>query len=90
MRANRALRGAAGHEPGRLRTPRRDRRRPRALTSFRHLRHHGVRPAALGPRGMVFTPFFAGETLINLVVQDTYCPLKEPDFKKTCVSIEKI
>jgi nitrate reductase NapA len=43
------------------------------------------------PRGMVFAPFFADETLINLVVQDVYCPLsKEPDFKKTCVSIEKI
>ena len=43
------------------------------------------------PAGMVFAPFFAEETLINLVVQDTYCPLsKEPDFKKTCVSIEKI
>lgn len=43
------------------------------------------------PEGMVFAPFFAEETLINLVVQDTYCPLsKEPDFKKTCVSIEKI
>ena len=41
--------------------------------------------------GIVFAPFFAEETLINLVVQDTYCPLsKEPDFKKTCVSIEKI
>ena len=43
------------------------------------------------PAGLVFAPFFAEETLINLVVQDTYCPLsKEPDFKKTCVSIEKI
>lgn len=43
------------------------------------------------PEGTVFAPFFAEETLINLVVQDTYCPLsKEPDFKKTCVSIEKI
>ena len=32
------------------------------------------------PAGMVFAPFFAEETLINLVVQDTYCPLsKEPD-----------
>jgi nitrate reductase NapA len=43
------------------------------------------------PQGMVFAPFFAEETLINLAVQDIYCPLsKEPDFKKTCVSIEKI
>ncbi|NPD30398.1 molybdopterin-dependent oxidoreductase [Eggerthellaceae bacterium zg-1084] len=43
------------------------------------------------PAGSVFAPFFAEETLINLVVQDTYCPLsKEPDYKKTCVRIEKI
>ena len=39
---------------------------------------------------MVFAPFFAEETLVNLAVQDTYCPLsKEPDYKKTCVSIMK-
>lgn len=43
------------------------------------------------PAGTVFAPFFAEETLINLAVQDTYCPLsKEPDFKKTCVSITKV
>ena len=43
------------------------------------------------PAGTVFAPFFAEETLINLAVQDTYCPLsKEPDYKKTCVSITKI
>ena len=43
------------------------------------------------PAGVVFAPFFAEETLINLAVQDTYCPLsKEPDYKKTCVSITKI
>ncbi|MBR5260091.1 MAG: molybdopterin-dependent oxidoreductase [Eggerthellaceae bacterium] len=43
------------------------------------------------PEGLVFAPFFAEETLVNLAVQDTYCPLsKEPDFKKTTVSIEKI
>ncbi len=43
------------------------------------------------PRGMAFAPFFADETLVNLVVQDLYCPLsKEPDFKKTCISITKI
>lgn len=42
------------------------------------------------PTGVVFAPFFAEETLINLAVQDTYCPLsKEPDYKKTCVSITK-
>lgn len=43
------------------------------------------------PEGTVFAPFFADETLVNLVVQDIYCPLsKEPDFKKTCVKIEKV
>lgn len=41
--------------------------------------------------GTVFAPFFATETLVNLAVHDYYCPLsKEPDFKKTCVKIEKI
>ena len=43
------------------------------------------------PAGMVFAPFFAEETLVNLAVQDVYCPLsKEPDYKKTCVSITKL
>ena len=43
------------------------------------------------PAGTVFAPFFAEETLINLVVQDIYCPLsKEPDYKKTCVNITKV
>ena len=43
------------------------------------------------PQGVVFAPFFAEETLVNLAVQDTYCPLsKEPDYKKTCVSITKV
>jgi nitrate reductase NapA len=43
------------------------------------------------PVGMCFAAFFKPETLINLAVQDYYCPLsKEPDFKKTCVKIEKI
>ena len=43
------------------------------------------------PAGVTFAPFFADETLVNLAVQDVYCPLsKEPDFKKTCVSIEKV
>ncbi|MBQ6585932.1 MAG: chaperone NapD, partial [Coriobacteriales bacterium] len=43
------------------------------------------------PSGTVFVPFFAEETLINLVVHDIYCPLsKEPDFTKTCVKIEKV
>lgn len=43
------------------------------------------------PRGMVFAPFFAQETLVNLAVQDYYCPLsKETDYKKTCVAIRKL
>ena len=43
------------------------------------------------PKGLVFAPFFAEETLINLATQDYYCPLsKEPDYKKTCVRIEKV
>ena len=43
------------------------------------------------PEGYLFAAFFAEETLINLVVQEAYCPLsKEPDFKKTCVRIEKL
>ncbi len=43
------------------------------------------------PAGSVFAPFFAEETLVNLAVQDIYDPLsKEPDFKKSCVRIEKL
>ena len=42
------------------------------------------------PSGVTFAPFFAEETLVNLAVHDYYCPLsKEPDYKKTCVKIEK-
>jgi nitrate reductase NapA len=42
------------------------------------------------PDGVVFAPFFAEENLINLAVEDIYCPLsKEPDYKKTVVKIEK-
>ena len=42
------------------------------------------------PEGYLFAPFFAEETLINLVQQENYCPLsKEPDYKKTCVRVEK-
>lgn len=41
-------------------------------------------------RGMLFAPFFAEEARVNMAVQDVYCPLsKEPDYKKTCVSITK-
>ena len=40
--------------------------------------------------GYLFAPFFAEETLVNLVQQENYCPLsKEPDYKKTCVRVEK-
>ena len=43
------------------------------------------------PEGIVFAPFFAEETLVNLAVYEYYCPLsKEPDYKKTCVKIEKV
>jgi nitrate reductase NapA len=43
------------------------------------------------PAGLVFAAFFDNARLINLAVQDYSCPLsKEPDFKKTCVKIEKI
>ena len=43
------------------------------------------------PTKYVFAPFFARETLVNLAQQEMYCPLsKEPDYKKTCVRIEKL
>lgn len=42
------------------------------------------------PKGMVYVPFFAEETLINLVTLDAYCPIsKQPDFKKCAVKIVK-
>lgn len=42
------------------------------------------------PPGTTFAAFFDDQGLINKVVQDTYCPIsKEPDFKKTCVNIER-
>ena len=42
------------------------------------------------PAGLVFAPFFARETMVNLAVHDYYCPLsKETDYKKTCVAIAK-
>ncbi|MDR2715159.1 MAG: molybdopterin-dependent oxidoreductase, partial [Coriobacteriaceae bacterium] len=41
--------------------------------------------------GVVFAPFFDMSSLINLAVHDYYDPLsKEPDYKKTCVSIKKV
>jgi nitrate reductase NapA len=43
------------------------------------------------PPGVCFAPFFAEESLVNLIVEDVYCPLsKEPDYKKTVVNIEKV
>ena len=43
------------------------------------------------PKRYLFAPFFAEETLINLVQQEMYCPLsKEPDYKKTCVRFERV
>lgn len=43
------------------------------------------------PKGLVYVPFFAEETLINLVTLDCYCPLsKQPDYKKCAVKIEKV
>ena len=43
------------------------------------------------PVKYLFAPFFAEETLVNLAQQEAYCPLsKEPDFKKTCVRVEKV
>lgn len=42
------------------------------------------------PKGLVFVPFFAEETLINLVTLDAYCPIsKQPDYKKCAVKIVK-
>ena len=43
------------------------------------------------PEKYLFAPFFAEETLVNLAQQEMYCPLsKEPDYKKTCVRVEKL
>ena len=41
-------------------------------------------------RGAVFVPFFAEESLINLVTLEAHCPLsKEPDYKKCAVRVER-
>ncbi len=54
-----------------------------------------VLPAWLNGRsvpmpGSVFVPFFAEESLINLVTLEAHCPLsKEPDYKKCAVAISK-
>jgi len=41
-------------------------------------------------KGSVFVPFFAEESLINLVTLEAYCPLsKEPDYKKCAVALTK-
>ncbi|MDR2035298.1 MAG: molybdopterin-dependent oxidoreductase [Coriobacteriales bacterium] len=43
------------------------------------------------PEGLCFAAFHQESVLINLAVQDIYCPLsKEPDYKKTIVRIEKV
>lgn len=42
-------------------------------------------------KGLIYVPFFAEETLINLVTLDVYCPIsKQPDYKKCAVKIEKV
>lgn len=42
------------------------------------------------PKGLIYVPFFAEETLINLVTLDCYCPIsKQNDFKKCAVKIVK-
>lgn len=42
------------------------------------------------PKNLVYVPFFAEETLINLVTLDAYCPIsKQPDYKKCAVKIVK-
>jgi nitrate reductase NapA len=41
-------------------------------------------------KGSVFVPFFAEESLINLVTLEAHCPIsKEPDYKKCAVNIAK-
>ncbi|SDZ37382.1 nitrate reductase NapA [Evansella caseinilytica] len=42
------------------------------------------------PKGLVYVPFFAEETLINNVTLDAYCPIsKQPDYKKCAVQVAK-
>ncbi|WP_043929698.1 nitrate reductase catalytic subunit NapA [Bacillus sp. EB01] len=42
------------------------------------------------PKGLIYVPFFAEETLINLVTLDCYCPIsKQPDYKKCAVKVVK-
>ncbi len=42
------------------------------------------------PKGLVYVPFFAEETLINDTTLDAYCPIsKQPDFKKCAVKVIK-
>ncbi|MCF7730361.1 MAG: molybdopterin-dependent oxidoreductase [Akkermansiaceae bacterium] len=42
-------------------------------------------------KGAVFVPFFAEESLINLVTLEAFCPLsKQPDYKKCAVTITKV
>ena len=42
------------------------------------------------PKGLVYVPFFAEETMINDTTHDVHCPLsKEPDYKKCAVKVYK-
>ncbi|MBL9172139.1 MAG: molybdopterin-dependent oxidoreductase [Verrucomicrobiales bacterium] len=42
-------------------------------------------------RGSVFVPFFAEESLINLLTLEAHCPLsKEPDYKKCAVQVARV
>lgn len=42
------------------------------------------------PKGYLYVPFFAEETMINDNVLDAYCPIsKQPDFKKCAVKLVK-
>ncbi|MCD8511246.1 MAG: hypothetical protein LRY73_16175 [Bacillus sp. (in: Bacteria)] len=42
------------------------------------------------PKGYLYVPFFAEETMINDNVLDAYCPIsKQPDFKKCAVRLLK-
>jgi len=43
------------------------------------------------PKGYLYVPFFAEETMINNVTLDAYCPIsKQPDYKKCAAKLEKV
>ncbi|MES0491688.1 MAG: molybdopterin-dependent oxidoreductase [Leptospirales bacterium] len=54
-----------------------------------------VMPAQVNGRavpkpGLVFTPFFDEDMLVNVLTLDAHCPLsKQPDYKKCAVKVEK-